>query len=47
MKLARRTNQDALITLTGAIEGRVELSFAQSLWVRADFYRDDAWFGRG
>jgi hypothetical protein len=45
--LAHETNQEALITLNGAIEGRLELSIAPSLWVRADFYRDDVWFGRG
>lgn len=47
MNLARRTDQDALITLAGAINGRIELLIAPSLWVRADFYRGDAWFGRG
>lgn len=47
VKLARETAQDALIELTGAIEGRIELSIAPSFWVRADFYRGDVWFGRG
>lgn len=43
----RETQQDALITLSGAINGRIEFSIAPSLWLRADFYRDGAWFGRG
>lgn len=47
VKLERETDHDALITLSGVINGRIELSIAQSLWVRAEFYRDGRWFGRG
>lgn len=47
VNLARETPQDSLIVLSGAISGRIELSIAPSLWVRADFYRGDEWFGRG
>jgi hypothetical protein len=47
VNLAREIRQDALITLSGAINGRIELCIALSFWVRADFYREDAWFGRG
>jgi hypothetical protein len=45
--VTRETDRDALITLTGAINGHIELSIDTSLWVRADFHRDNAWFGRG
>lgn len=41
------TRQDALIILSGFINGRIELAIDPSLWVRADFYRDGEWFGRG
>lgn len=41
------TQQDARITLSGAINGHIELAIAPSLWLRADFYRDSEWFGRG
>lgn len=47
MSVARETKQDALIEFTGAIEGRIELSIAPSLWVRADVYLKDVWFARG
>ncbi len=47
VKVERETPQDALITFSGAISGRIELSIAPSLWVRADVYLDDAWFARG
>lgn len=47
MTVARETDRDALITLTGAISGHIKLSIDPSLWVRADFHRDGAWFGRG
>jgi hypothetical protein len=47
VSLARESKQDALVELTGAIEGRIELSIAPSLWVRADVYRNNVWFGRG
>jgi len=45
--VARKADRNALITLTGAITGHIELSIDPSLWVRADFHRDGAWFGRG
>jgi hypothetical protein len=47
VKLERETQNDALISLTGAINGRIELSIAPSLWVRAELYCDDILFGRG
>lgn len=47
VNLVRKTNQNALIQFTGAIEGRIELSIAPSFWVRADVYLGDTWFGRG
>jgi hypothetical protein len=47
VSVTRETQQDALITLGGALEGRIELSVAPSLWVRADVYLAGAWFGRG
>lgn len=47
VSIERETKQDALITLSGALEGRIELSVAPSLWVRADMYLGGAWFGRG
>jgi len=43
----RETNQHAVIALSGALEGRIELSVAPSLWVRADVWLDGAWYGRG
>jgi hypothetical protein len=47
VRLERQTEQDALITLSGTFAGRIELSIAPSIWIRADVYRDDAWFARG
>ena len=47
VSVERETKQDAMITLSGALEGRIELSVAPSLWVRADVYLAGAWFGRG
>jgi len=47
VSVTRETKQDALITLRGALEGRIELSVAPSLWVRAEVYLDGKWFGRG
>ncbi len=47
VKLEREDAQGALITLSGAINGHIALSIAPGLWVRADFYRDGALFGRG
>jgi|GEM_PF-1742311 len=47
LELVRETDQDAVIRLTGAIIGCIELSINPSLWVRADFYRGESWFGRG
>ena len=47
VNLARETHQRALITLSGAINGRIALSIDPSLWLRADVYRDAVWFGRG
>lgn len=47
MKLVRAGDSAALITLIGAVTGRIELSIDPSFWVRADIYRDEAWFGRG
>lgn len=47
VNVERETNQDALITFAGALNGRIELSIAPSLWVRADVYFDAVWFGRG
>jgi hypothetical protein len=47
VSLTRETRQDGLITPSGALEGCIELSVAPSLWVRADVYLGDAWFGRG
>lgn len=47
VSVAHETKQDALITLRGALEGRIELSVAPSLWVRAEVYLGGAWFGRG
>jgi hypothetical protein len=47
VQVLREADKEAVFTLTGAIKGRVELSIASSLWVRADFYRDGSWFGRG
>ncbi|MFN7055179.1 hypothetical protein [Hyphomonas sp.] len=41
------TQQDAIITLSGVINGRIELSIAPSLWLRVDVYLGGAWFGRG
>jgi hypothetical protein len=45
--VARETDRTAVITLTGALSGHIELSIDPSFWVRADFHRDNAWFGRG
>lgn len=45
--LTHETPQEALIILSGAINGRIALSIDPSHWVRADVYRDDVWFGRG
>ncbi len=47
LTVERETQEDALITLSGIISGRIEVSIAPCLWLRADVYRDDAWFGRG
>jgi hypothetical protein len=47
VRLERETEHDALIALSGAFAGRIALSIAPSLWIRADVYRDDAWFARG
>jgi hypothetical protein len=47
VNLARESDRGALIVLSGAIDGRIELCIAPSFWVLADFYRGDAWFGRG
>lgn len=47
VKVEGETPQDAIITFSGAISGRIELSIAPSVWVRADVYLDDAWFARG
>ncbi len=47
VSVERETPREALITLGGALEGRIELSIAPSLWVRADVYLSGAWFGRG
>jgi hypothetical protein len=47
VSVERETNQHAVIALSGALEGRIELSVAPSLWVRADVWLDGAWFGRG
>lgn len=47
VSVTRETKQDALITLSGALEGHIKLSVAPSLWVRADVYLAGAWFGRG
>jgi hypothetical protein len=43
----RETRQGARITLSGAINGHIELAIAPSLWLRADVYLDGAYFGRG
>lgn len=45
--LARETEDAALISFSGALDGRIELSIAPSLWVRADVYLGEAWFARG
>ena len=45
--VSRETDQQAHITLSGALTGHIDLSIDPSLWVRADFYHNDAWFGRG
>ena len=42
-----RETDHAVFALSGALEGRIELSVAPSLWVRADVWLDGAWFGRG
>jgi hypothetical protein len=47
VQVAHETDQDAVITLAGAISGRITLSVDPSLWVRADVSRDDGWIGRG
>ena len=47
VSVVRETKQDALITLSGALDGRIELSVAPSLWVRAEVYLGAGWFGRG
>lgn len=47
VSVERETPREALITLGGALEGRIELSIAPSLWVRADVYLSGAWFERG
>lgn len=47
VKLERETDDGALISFSGAIHGRIELSIAPSLWVRADVYLGDTWFARG
>ncbi len=47
VQVVRETDQDALITLKGAIDGRIALSIDPSLWVRADVYRGEVWFARG
>lgn len=47
MTVECETQQDAVITVSGVINGRIELSIVPGLWLRADFYRDGAWFGRG
>jgi hypothetical protein len=47
VSVERETDHAARITLSGAINGRIEVSIDPSLWVRAEFYRDDTWFGRG
>ena len=47
VSVTQETKQQAIITLGGALEGRIELSVAPSLWVRADLYIGGAWFGRG
>jgi hypothetical protein len=41
------TIQEACIIRSGALTGRIELSVAPSLWVRAEMYLGGAWFGRG
>lgn len=47
VRVERETGQEARITLSGALEGRIELSVDPSLWVRADLFLNGAWFGRG
>jgi hypothetical protein len=47
VSVERETKQDALITLSGAFEGRIELSVAPSLWVRADVCLGDTWVRAG
>jgi hypothetical protein len=47
VSVERETNQEARITLRGALTGHIELSVAPSLWVRAEVYLGDAWCGRG
>jgi hypothetical protein len=47
VQLVRETDRDGVIATTGALTGRIELSIDPSLWVRADFYRDEDLFGRG
>ena len=38
-----RTQQDALITPSRIMSGRIEFSIASGLWLRVDIYRDGAW----
>lgn len=47
MTVESETQEDALITFSGVINGRIEVSIDADLWLRADVYRDGAWFGRG